>query len=455
MCDTLIALGNSTTDQSVIIAKNSDREPNEVHHLLHVPATKHPDDQTIKCTHIEIPQVAETHEILLMKPHWIWGAEMGANEHGVAIGNEAVWSKEPQQRTGLLGMDLLRLALERGKTAEQALEVIIRLLEQFGQGGICCLKNKKLRYDNSFIIADPHDAWVLETAGRYWIAEKVQDVRSISNCLTIGSEYQRIHPNLIEHAIEKGYCRDDGDFNFASDFSARNIYSWGAKGSKRCQRTQALLEANQGEISVPMMMAFLRDHNVPEDVKSKWRPQKSSMASPCLHASSLLTPDQTTGSYIGHLSSFRPSTHWVTATSAPCLSIFKPTFLGTDIPESSGKGLSAVYNENSLWWRHEVLQRAVIMDYQVRLALFKEDKERLESQFWEETEAQLAKTSSEINKTDEEALARLSKTCFEQASRALEEWKHRVRNSAPKTRAGFFYRRFWKKKSKKVALPAI
>jgi hypothetical protein len=41
----------------------------------------------------------------------MWGAEMGANEKGVVIGNEAVWTKlnsEDDLVERLLGMDLLR-----------------------------------------------------------------------------------------------------------------------------------------------------------------------------------------------------------------------------------------------------------------------------------------------------------------------------------------------------------
>ena len=49
--------------------------------------------------------------MILSKPSWMWGAEMGANEHGVCIGNEAVWTKaldENDKTEKLLGMDLVR-----------------------------------------------------------------------------------------------------------------------------------------------------------------------------------------------------------------------------------------------------------------------------------------------------------------------------------------------------------
>jgi hypothetical protein len=107
----------------------------------------------VKCTYIEIPDVDESHATLLSQPFWIWGAEMGTNEHGVTIGNEAVFTREPYERQpGLIGMDLLRLALERAATAKDAVSVITTLLEKYGQGGGCGHEDKKFTYHNSFIV---------------------------------------------------------------------------------------------------------------------------------------------------------------------------------------------------------------------------------------------------------------------------------------------------------------
>ncbi len=116
--------------------------------------------------------------MLPAKPFWIWGAEMGANEHGATLGNEAVFTRVPcGKRPDLIGMDLLRLALERGRTAHEALEVITGPLAEHGQSGNCGLKHPTY-YHNSFLIADLHSAWVLETARPHWAAERVHDTRS-------------------------------------------------------------------------------------------------------------------------------------------------------------------------------------------------------------------------------------------------------------------------------------
>src|SRR4051812_14753161 len=112
MCDTPVSL----TDDGVLFAKNSDRDPNEAPGMRWHPAADHEVGSTTDCTWISIPEVSHTHATVLSQPWWMWGAEMGANEHGVVIGNEAVFTTQPDGDTALLGMDLVRLGLERATT---------------------------------------------------------------------------------------------------------------------------------------------------------------------------------------------------------------------------------------------------------------------------------------------------------------------------------------------------
>ena len=66
---------------------------------------------------------------------------MGVNEHGVCVGNEALFGRTPPavERDGLIGMDMVRVALERAATAEQALHVITSLIEHYGQVCYMCV----------------------------------------------------------------------------------------------------------------------------------------------------------------------------------------------------------------------------------------------------------------------------------------------------------------------------
>ncbi len=300
MCDTLVALENSTKDGSVIFGKNSDRPNAEVQLITYNPRTTYSKDEELKCTYITVPQVRETVSVILSQPWWMWGAEMGCNEYGVVIGNEAVHSFEPERKKGLLGMDLLRLGLERAKTANESLNVITKLLERYHQGGGCAYGDPNWKYHNSFIIADPQEAYVLETADDWWIAEIVKDVRSISNGLTIRGKGDLRREGIIQYAIQKGYCKDDNEFDFAVTFSGSGSST---SPHSRKGRTTQLLNQNKGEITKRLMMEFLRDHK----------------AGVCMHGWF-----ESTGSQVSVLREDFIDTHWFTGTTLPCMSIFKP-----------------------------------------------------------------------------------------------------------------------------------
>ncbi|ELU16206.1 hypothetical protein CAPTEDRAFT_122835 [Capitella teleta] len=171
-CDTFVALPPATADGCVVFGKNSDRPDDEVQEVVYFPAADHDAGSKVQCTYIEIEQVGHTHAVMLSRPSWLWGAEMGSNEHGVCIGNEAVWTKVTSPREEkLLGMDLVRLGLERGSTAKQALDAVTELLRLHGQGGACA-EDGFMTYHNSFLICDGREAWVLETSSEFWAAEK-------------------------------------------------------------------------------------------------------------------------------------------------------------------------------------------------------------------------------------------------------------------------------------------
>jgi len=442
MCDTLVAVGDATADGSVILAKNSDRQPNEAHVLRHVPRTQHPAGSTVQCTYIEIPQVPETFEVVLSKPFWIWGAEMGGNEHGVAIANEAIFSKEPYEKEGgLIGMDLLRLGLERAATARQALDVIVDMLETHGQGGNCGFHHPEY-YHNAFAIADPREAWVLQTAGTYWAAKQVQSACTISNGLTIGREWDLASPGLVEHAVEKGWCKSSQDFDYArcySDF----LYTTFSASRARQRRSAQLMEAQQGEVTVEAMMAVLRDHG-PGTSEDHWRPGKGwLMDTLCAHAGFGPTrPTQSTGAMVAHLRTDLP-TYWLTGTSGTCTGIFKPVYLGGAGLPDLGPQPTGAYDPDSLWWSHERLHRAVLRDYRHRLPRYKGERDALETAFLQE-EASLYRQHCHTADAERAGpLASHTRSCFDRSSQATERWFEVVSSTPARQRLPFWFSRAW------------
>jgi hypothetical protein len=95
----------------------------------------------------------------------------------------------------LIGMDLVRLGLERARSAAEAVEVIGGLLETCGQGGIADAARQEA-YDSSFLIADPTTAYVLETAGATYAAAPADAGAAISNRIALGTDWTRASADL-------------------------------------------------------------------------------------------------------------------------------------------------------------------------------------------------------------------------------------------------------------------
>jgi secernin len=437
MCDTFIAMPSTAGDGAILFGKNSDREPNEAQALEFHPAAAHAPDDAVASTYINVPQVQETLATLISRPFWMWGAEMGANEKGVVIGNEAVFTKMPMERKGgLTGMDILRLALERGDTADRALEVMIQLLADHGQGGVCGYKNKRFLYHNSYIIADPGKAWVLETAGPLWAAVQVREHYSISNGLTIGENFDEGHPDLIAVARKKGWLKKGVTFHFARCYSDWLMTTFSAC-RKRRSRSMELLSRFTGAPGPEPAFKILRDHGPEEAYMPGGHLLQDRL---CSHAGNSLTraSAQTTASLVAHLTPEQKA-YWVTGTSAPCTGVFKPVWMDDPCLPDIGPAPGAVYDARCLWWLHENLHRLVIEDHAHRIAMYSQERDALEKRFLEQaTEA------------DPGQRWEISQNCFEEARQATLEWIKRVGASDVSRREKIIFRRYWEKQNQAV-----
>ncbi|MCU1369436.1 MAG: peptidase dipeptidase [Ilumatobacteraceae bacterium] len=344
MCDTLVRLG----DDGVLFAKNSDRDPNEAQVLRWHEATDHGAGAEVVCTWITIPQAARTHAVLLSQPWWMWGAEIGANEHGVVIGNEAVFTRDlllgRRDPDALLGMDLVRLGLERAATATEAVGVMVDLLETHGQGGSCSHDHPKFRYHNSFLVADADGATVLETAGRAWATEEVRGPsRAISNGLTI-PDFAKAHADPIKSKVTA--C------------------------ALRRARTEPGAAAAEGPAD---LFALLRDHG--PHGSPRWSRVHGGLTAPCVHAGGTFASSQTTASWVADLRD--GVQHWATATSGPCTSLFKP--VSVDEPVDLGPAPTNAIDDRTTWWRHEPLHRLTLRDHTASIARYGAERDRTEA----------------------------------------------------------------------------
>lgn len=272
---------NLTTDGSVLIGGSGDEVSS--HWLEVVPAKDHPQDATIAVgvtaealmpgEFIEIPQVSHTFSYLTMNYSEYKGfppplTNGGLNEHNVA--GRDVWSPSrdelvamtPNPQTGPQYSDLSRIAMERARTAREAVEIIGELIDEYGYstyGG------------NSHMFADENEGWVLlNFAGgqRLWIAERLgpDDVRMSypGYIQEIPLDFQKRDgylgsENFVHFAVEHGWFDPDAGV----PFNVTKVYGVDGERNLRSAMERELRAA--APIGLRRMMSAVRDPRIAKD----------------------------------------------------------------------------------------------------------------------------------------------------------------------------------------------
>jgi dipeptidase len=417
MCDTIVALPDATADGAMLLAKNADTEVNEAQQILRLPARDYTPGTALRVTHLAIPQATHTHEVILDRSFWAWGGEIGCNEHGVAIGNEAAFSNQVVERDGVIILDLLRLALERATTAREAVAVVGQHVETYGQGGNVQMMGN-YRFDTGLLVADRTEAWVVNCAGHHWAGRRARGTEAISNRYQIGDDWEL---SSLSPAAPK--------IDFRARFAdpARE-YEAGADERETC--AAGLLATRRGRITMHDMAAVLRDVGDTDsyDVVSDTRPVRL-----CMHAGP--TPNRfwhATGAMVSEV--FPDSvTVWMTGTSATDLSIFKPLFFGIPLPDA-GLQPSGIDDCGTLWWRHERLHRRAMARYREVKPEIRAEFDAVERQFHAESVA--VRRGSSVVKQE------FVRWCWQSALLATQRWIERLERT-PYAIAHAGYRAMW------------
>jgi len=355
VCDTICVLGDGVT----LFAKNSDRPVSEPQLVTWHPRRRA--GRSLATQYLDIAD-GDAAATLLSRPDWLWGAEHGVNEHGVAIGNEMVDTVDDPRRAppALIGMDLVRLGLERAATASDAVDVMTTLLERHGQGGIGDQVHG-VAYWSSFLVADPTSAWVLETSDRRWVARPVRGGDAISNRLTTRRDWTRAAPGVPDGTDVDTWRNPATDTGFADARLAagRAFVSRFGAGPSPGSIGSGAREA----------VGHLRDHGAgpwgaPGGPGPVVPPPSEVLAdgtgvTVCMHVRDF---EATTASLLAELPAERnrPARAWV-ALGSPCASVYVPVLLpsGAGADAQVCDALPAALGTVDVWRRFAAVARAV------------------------------------------------------------------------------------------------
>jgi dipeptidase len=230
-CTNFIVGKKASADGSVICSYNAD-DYGMFQNLCHYPAATHKKGDMRKVFdwdtnryNGEIPEALHTYNVI-----------GNINEYQVTIGETTYGGREEMvDTTGILDYgSLIYIALQRSKTAREAIRVMTTLVEKYGY----CSEGE------TFTICDPNEAWIMEMQGCggdkkdkvVWVAVRIPDdaICAHANQSRIGvfSQYNTevlTSKNVIKYARKMGWFKGkDKDFNWKNvyafpDFSGRRF----------------------------------------------------------------------------------------------------------------------------------------------------------------------------------------------------------------------------------------
>ena len=221
-CTNFIVGKKASVDGSVMCSYSAD-DYGMFQSLAHYPAGKHAKGEMVKIFdwdtneyHGEIPQAAET-----------WNVIGNINEWQVTIGETTFGGREEMvDSTGIIDYgSLIYLALQRSKTAREAIKVMTTLAETYGYNS----------EGETFTICDPNEAWIMEMMGCgpgsksvVWVALRVPDdaICAHANQSRIRTFNQKdkqnvmCSKNVVKYAREMGwFSGKDADFSFCDAYA--------------------------------------------------------------------------------------------------------------------------------------------------------------------------------------------------------------------------------------------
>ena len=434
-CTSMILIKEYTADGSMMLAHNEDLYNYCAHHYFYTPYAKHEAYATEVVTTFygaEVPQVPETYAYTgttIFDISYSPGAiTSGINENLVAVVNNMSYRKKPEkdpdQHGRIIWTEFTMFALERAKTAEEAVDVIGSLVSKY-----------KLGADSGSIygVTDPNDAWWVEiTQEGQWVAQRVDKTTSLAraNIFNIGvvdfnSPNFKYSADLVSYAIGKTWYSGSGDFNFTDVYADPDKVN-DPYNTRRVDRVNELLNDRIAAKTVDpkLVMSIWRDHyeGTPYDLTYghiQGSPHLTDERTLCRIDTEISTVIQSRVKINGQdVPADIGGICW-RAMATPCTSIYTPWYLGSqEVPAEYQTGVSQ-FTKKSAYWACRRLSKSVDMRYgDVVVNEVKRVQDKFENEEFDSQEKIEMKALELYNKYPDKARDYLSKYSSKTAKKA-------------------------------------